>query len=144
AIAQGFGPVHGRELVTAIAVGCDLVCRVALSLRQRLEDRGFFPPTLLGGLGAAAAAARLLKLSPEQVRAALSLMLCQLAAPGEIKHSAGTDIRAVREAFPAQAAVLAAVLARDGVAGFEQPLEGPGGFYRLYADGRYDSADVLD
>ena len=144
AIAQGYGPVHGRELVTAIAVGCDLVCRIALSLRRRLEDGGWFPPTILGGIGAAAVAARLLALSPEQVRAALSLMLCQLTAPGELKESAQTNLRAVREAFPAQAAVLAAVLARDGIAGFEQPLEGAAAFFRLYADGRYDAADLLD
>jgi 2-methylcitrate dehydratase PrpD len=144
AIVQGYGPVHGRELVTAIAIGCDLVCRIALSLRRRLEDGGWFPPTLLGGIGAAAVAARLLRLPPRQIRDTLSLMLCQLTAPGAIRHSGQSEIRAVREAFPAQAAVLAALLARDGVAGFEQPLEGSDAFYRLYADNRYEPADVLD
>jgi 2-methylcitrate dehydratase PrpD len=62
--------------------------------------------------------------------------------PGEIKHSARTVIRAVREAFPAQAAVQNALLAREGLAGFEEPLEGQGGFYALYAGGQFDS-DVL-
>lgn len=144
AIVQGFGPVHGRELVTAIAVGCDLVCRIALSLRRRLEDGGWFPPTILGGLGAAAVAARLLRLPPAQVRDTLSLMLCQLTAPGEIGLSARTSIRAVREAFPAQAAVLSALLARDGVTGFDRPFEGAGAFFRLFADGCYEPAAILD
>ena len=62
--------------------------------------------------------------------------------PGEIKHSARTVLRAVREAFPAQAAVNAALLAKAGVAGFEQPLEGREGFYALFAGGIF-SPDVL-
>jgi len=144
AIAQGYGPVHGRELITAIAVGCDLVCRIALSLRQSLDVNGWYPPTILGAFGATAAAAKLLGLSTEQVRDALSLTLCQVTAPGEIKNSAGTVVRAVREAFPAQAAVISALLARDGVRGFEAPLEGKDGFYRLYADSNYEPADVVE
>jgi 2-methylcitrate dehydratase PrpD len=143
ALAQAHGPIPGRELVTAVALGCDLACRVGLSLRQRLEDGGWYPPILLGGIGAAATAARLLGSTPAQVRDSLSLALCQITAPGEIKHSAGSVIRAVREAFPAQAAVVSALLARAGVAGFEQPLEGADAFYRLYAGGRYEAADVL-
>jgi 2-methylcitrate dehydratase PrpD len=73
-----------------------------------------------------------------------SLMLCQNVMPGEIKHSPGTIIRAVREAFPAQAAVTSVLLAREGVAGFEQPLEGKAGFYALYAGGRFDAGDITD
>jgi 2-methylcitrate dehydratase PrpD len=64
--------------------------------------------------------------------------------PGEIKHSPGTVIRAVREAFPAQAAVVSALLAREGVAGFEQPIEGRGGFYALYAGGAFAAEDLTE
>jgi 2-methylcitrate dehydratase PrpD len=144
AIAQSSGPVSGRDFLTAVAVGCDLVCRLGLSLRQPLEEGGWYPPPILGAFGATAAAARLLGLGPERVRDALSLTLCQVTAPGEIKHSRDTVVRAVREAFPAQAAVLSALLARGGVRGFERPLEGRGGFYRLYAAGRYDRRALLD
>src|SRR5262249_22557852 len=57
--------------------------------------------------------------------------------------SEGTVIRAIREAFPAQAAVTSVLLARSGVRGFETPLEGKGGFFRLYVDDKYDPADLL-
>lgn len=144
AIAQSAGPVSGRDFLTAIAVGCDVVCRLGLSLRQPLEDGGWYPPPILGAFGATAAAGRLLGLAQERIRDALSLTLCQVTAPGEIQHSRDTVVRAVREAFPAQAAVLSALLARDGVKGFESPLEGQGGFYRLYAAGHYDPRALLD
>ena len=142
AIAQAFGPVPGRDFITAIAVGCDLVCRLGLSLGRPMEHGGWYPPPILGTFGATAVAARLLGLDARQTRDALSLALCQATMPGEIKHSEGTVIRAVREAVPAQAAVLSALLARSGVSGFESPLEGKAGFFALFAGGEFDP-DVL-
>lgn len=144
AMAQWLAPVDGRNFLAAIAIGGDLVCRVGLSLRQSMEASGWYPPPILGALGATAAAARIAGLDAAGTRDALSLVLCQASAPGEIQHSAGTVIRAVREAFPAQAAVTSVLLARDGVRGFEAPLEGRGGFFRLYVDGRYDPGVLLD
>ena len=144
ALAQARAPVSGRELLTAIAVGCDLSCRVALSLRRRLEEGGWYPPPILGAFGAVAGAARLLRLTPRQVVDAFSLLLLQNSCPGEIKYSADTVIRAVREAFPAQAAVMVTQLAEAGVRGFEAPLEGRAGFYALFAAGQYATSDLLD
>jgi 2-methylcitrate dehydratase PrpD len=132
------------DFLTAMAIGCDLTCRMALALRQPMEAGGWYPPPILGAFGGAAGAARLLGLDAAQTRSALSLALCQATAPGEIKHSVSTTVRAVREAFPAQAAVTAALLAHSGVIGFEAPLEGSGGFYRLYAAGKFDEAVLLD
>jgi 2-methylcitrate dehydratase PrpD len=144
AIAESDRPVSGRDLLAAIAIGCDLVCRLGLSLRREMEAGGWYPPPILGAFGAAAAAARLRRLSPEQVRDTLSLTLCQATMPGEIKYSRDTVIRAVREAFPAQAAVQSSALAARGVRGFEAPLEGKAGFFQLYAEGHYDPSVMRD
>jgi 2-methylcitrate dehydratase PrpD len=144
AIAQTGQPVSGRELLAAIAIGCDLACRIGLSLRREMEAGGWYPPPILGAFGAVAAAGRLRRLSAGQMLDAFSLILCQVTMPGEIKYSRDTVIRAVREAFPAQAAVLASALAQSGVRGFEAPFEGKAGFFRLYAEGQYDPAVILD
>lgn len=143
ALAQSQGRIDGRRLLTALAVGGDIACRIALSLRQPMEQGGWYPPPIVAAFGAATGAVNLLGLSAEQVKDALSLTLCQVTMPGEIKHSRRTVLRAVREAFPAQAALTAALLARDGVSGFEAPLEGKGGFFALYAGGRFDEADLI-
>lgn len=143
ALADARG-ADGETLLAAMAIGCDLTCRMALALRRPMEAGGWYPPPILGAFGAAAGAARLLGLDARATRDALSLALCQATMPGEIKHSRETTIRAVREAFPAQAAVTSALLAEQGVVGFEAPLEGQGGFYRLFADGQYDADALLD
>jgi 2-methylcitrate dehydratase PrpD len=142
--AQAGAPVDGRRFLTALAVGGDVSCRMGLALRRPMEAGGWYPPPMLAAYGAAAGAANLLGLDAKQVRDALSLTLCQASIPGEIKYSAGTVLRAVREAFPAQAAVQSALLAREGVAGFEQPLEGRAGFYALYAGGQFAPHDLTD
>jgi 2-methylcitrate dehydratase PrpD len=143
-VAELRSPLDGREFILAVATGCDLVCRVALSLRRPMENGGWYPPPILGGFGATAAVSRALRLTPVQITDAFSLLLCQNTCPGEIKHSPDTVIRAIREAFPAQASVLASLLAERGVRGFAHPLEGRGGFFALYADGSYAPGDLLN
>lgn len=138
ALSQSQGPVGGRDFLAAIAMGCDVACRIALCLRQRLEDGGWYPPPIIAAFGAVAGAARILHLSPRQLLDAWSMLLLQNSCAGEIKYDRDTVIRAVREAFPAQVAVQVAQLARRGVRGFDAPLEGRAGFFRLFASGRFD------
>lgn len=144
ALAQSEGPFDGRRFLTALVAGCDFACRIGVAQRQAMELGGWYPPPILAGLGAAVGAAKLLGLDGKGLRDALSLAMCQVTMPGEIKHSLGTVIRAVRESFPAQAAVISALLAREGVAGFEQPLEGKDGFFALYSGGKFDAADLTE
>ena len=140
--AEAIGGASGRDFLAAMAVGCDFTCRLGLSLNTDPASLGWYPPPILSAFGATAAVARLHRLGPQQMLDALSLTLCQATCAGEIKYSPDSAIRAVRDAFPAQAAVQAARLAAAGVRGFQHPLEGKAGFFRLYANGDYDP-DVL-
>jgi 2-methylcitrate dehydratase PrpD len=144
ALAQARGGIDGAAFLAALALGCDLACRIGLSLKKPMEEGGWYPPPIIGSYAAAAGCARVLGLDWRRTRDALSLMLCQSTMPGEIMHSPNTVIRAVREAFPSQAAVLAAQLASSGVTGFERPLEGRAGFFQLFVAGEYDPDILLD
>lgn len=137
ALSQMHRAVDGPRFMAALAIGCEMSCRLGLATRRSLEVGGWYPPPIFAGHGAALGSAHLLGLDAQQMADALSLSLCQVTMPGEIKHSQRTVIRAIREAFPAQVAVQAALLAQQGVAGFEQPLEGKSGFYALYAGGKF-------
>lgn len=144
ALAQARGPVSGRELLASIASGCDLVCRLALALRSDPAEYGWYTPAILGAFGAAAAAARLLRLSATATRDALSLTLCQATCSAELKYSRRSVVRAVRDGFAAQAGLLSALLAERGVAGFDAPIEGRAGLYALYARGAWSAEALLE
>ncbi len=143
ALAERDG-LSGAQLVTAVAVGCDLTCRLARAVGSELARSGWYPPPIVGGLGAAAACANLLGLGGRGVLDALSIALSQLATSGEVINSSNSVMRAIRDAFPAQAAVRAAELALRGVRGYERPLEGDKGFFATFARGNYDPAQVSD
>jgi 2-methylcitrate dehydratase PrpD len=142
-VAQAIGHVNGREMIAALAVGCDLVCRLGLALTVNPDIYGWYPPPILGAFGATAAAARLLKLDTTQTLDAFSLTLCQATCSSELKYSPDSMIRAVRDAFAAQAGVLAAQLAKGGVKGFNKPFEGKAGFFQLYARGAWEPSVLL-
>jgi 2-methylcitrate dehydratase PrpD len=134
----------GREVVAAIAVGCDLVCRLGLALRSDPAEQGWYPPAILQAFGAAAGAARILGLDATRTLDALSLTLAQVTGTQEMTRGERSVERGVRDAFGAHAGVLAAQLAERGVAGFDRPFEGDAGLFALYARGRYDTDALLD
>lgn len=138
AVCEAFGPIHGKELIAALVLGCDVACRIGLALRVPLDEFGWYPPPIIAAFGATAAVGRLLKLDESQLLDAFSLTLCQATCSAELKFSPHSDIRAVRDAFPAQIGVTSALLARKGVKGFDRPFEGRAGFFALYARGAYE------
>lgn len=143
AVAESRGMTGGKELITAITLGSDIACRLGLSLKEDLIEYGWYHPAILDAFGAATAASKLLQLTPEQIVDAFSLCLCQATCSGEIVHSPNSVIRAVRESFGAKAGVLSALLAKEGVRGFDEPFEGKAGFFNLYARGNYDPYILL-
>lgn len=143
AVAETLGNVESREFITALAIGCDLVCRLGVSLKTNLDDYGWYPPPILGSLGATATVARLLKLSERETLDALSLTLCQTSCSAEIKHNPESVIRSVRDSFASHASVIACQLAMKGVRGFDAPFEGKAGFFNNFARGLYDPHVLL-
>ncbi|CAN5223281.1 MmgE/PrpD family protein [soil metagenome] len=130
----------GQEVLTALAVGCDLVCRLGLALKVNPDEAGWYPPPILGAFGAAAAASRLLGLDAEQTAAALALTLNQATATAQFKTDPTSTLRGVRDAFPAHAGLLSALLAQRGVSGFDGVFEGKAGLFALFAQGQYDQS----
>lgn len=144
AIAESIGNVNGKDFITALAVGCDIVCRLGLAFKENPGEYGWYIPPILGSFGAAAAAGKLLNLDKKGILDAFSLTLCQSTCSAELRYSPHSDIRSVRDAFAAQAGVLAARLAQKGVKGFDHPFEGKAGLFRLYSRGNYDGARLIE
>lgn len=126
----------GRDLIVAIAVGGDLMCRLALSTAR---DAPWFGTSTHGTFGAAAASAIMLGLNPEQTRNALGLALCQTSGTYQAVTEK-TLAKRMQSAFAARSGLLAAELARRGVTGPTESIEGQAGFYAAFEPG---DADIL-
>ena len=70
-------PVSGESLLTALAIGMELECRVSCALSQGGANQGWYMTGLSGGIGAAAAVGCLLKLTHEQMVYAMGLAAIQ-------------------------------------------------------------------
>jgi 2-methylcitrate dehydratase PrpD len=98
---------------------------------------------MLGLYGAAAACGKLLALSEDELVEAFALASCQAICSDELVTYAPSHLRAIRDAFTAKAGTLGALLAKQGVKGFDRPFEARGGLYGLHAAGRFDAQRVL-
>ncbi len=144
AYSQTVGPISGERLLTAMAAGCDLACRLGLAAVTRAEEGGWYPPPIFAGYGAIAAVGHVADLSAKEYKDAFSLGLSQITCSGEIKYNPQSAIRAVRDAFPTMASVMSVQLARDGLGGFDKPFEGECGFFRLFMQGDYSAETFLN
>jgi len=143
AIAEFAGGVSGQAFLEAVAIGADLSCRLALGLTESVEKRGFYFIPMLSAYGAAAAAARLLKLSDPEIVQSFALASCQAVFSDALVAFPPSHLRAVRDGFSARAGVTAALLARRGLQAFDRPIEGQGGLYANFARGKFDAARML-
>ncbi len=143
AMAEFVGGVSGREFLDAVAIGADLSCRLALGLTESVEKRGFYFIPMLSAYGAAAAAARILKLPEDQIVQSFALSSCQAVFSDALVSHPPSHLRAVRDAFSARAGVTASLLARQGIQAFGRPIEGPGGLYSNFAHGKFDAGRML-
>jgi 2-methylcitrate dehydratase PrpD len=116
----------GREFITGIVAGYEVMERMAADWIPTVMARGFHAGPVFSIFGAAIAAAKLLRFSEDQVHGVISL--CTNLAGSNLES------RALREGAAVRNAMLAVALAKQGpVGGGEAVLEGPAGFYRAYA-----------
>ena len=72
-------PVRGPDVLAALMIGMELECRVSLAIAAGGSHRGWYMTGLSGGIGAAAAVARLLGLDHEGFVGAINLAAAQAA-----------------------------------------------------------------
>src|SRR5687767_4676952 len=129
AAAEAAG-ASGKDFLTGIAAGYEVMERLAADFIPTVMSRGFHPGPVFGIFGPAVAAAKIMKLDEEQVNSTIAL--CASLAAGNVEgiRSGG---KALREGAAVRNAMLAVALARQGHIGGETVLEGEAGFYHSYA-----------
>ncbi len=120
----------GKEFLTAIAAGYEVMERMAAEFIPTVMSRGFHAGPVFGIFGAAVAAAKLQRLDADQIHSAIAQCVNLAAGNLEGARSGG---RSLREGGAVRNALLAVALAKHGTPGGETTLEGEAGFYHAYA-----------
>jgi 2-methylcitrate dehydratase PrpD len=134
ATAESAGDVSGADLINAVVLGIDMVCRLGLSTRRPLS---WIRTATCGTFGAAVAAGKVMGLDREKLSHTLGIAYSQTAGNAQCLVDGGL-VKRMQPAFSAKSGVLSALLARSGITGARDFLEGQYGFFNLYESGDYD------
>ena len=132
-------PVSGRELITAIAVGGDILVRLRLAAGDA-GRLGWEGPTV-APFGVAATVGRLQRLNKDELTSAMSAAYAHCSGNVQSTTDGTWDVW-LNAGMGARAGVVAVELARRGHRGAHAPLLGSAGLYPLYFRGEYH-ADAL-
>jgi 2-methylcitrate dehydratase PrpD len=117
--------VPGRDFITGLVAGYEVMERMAADFIPTVMARGFHAGPVFGIFGAAVAAAKVMRFTEDQVNDTIGL--CVNLAGGNLESGGLREGAAVRNAM------LAVALAKQGHRGGETALEGRAGFYYAYA-----------
>ena len=142
AIAERDG-LSGRDLLVALAVGCEITTRVGLGLDfPEARKRGWHGPGVIGPFGAAAAVGRLLGVNAETMARAFGLAGSQAAGTFA---AWGTPTVKFHQCRGALSGLMATLLAQqDFVATREFLTHSDGGLYNTYTSGGKREAATAD
>ncbi|MCH8226047.1 MAG: MmgE/PrpD family protein [Chloroflexi bacterium] len=121
----------GRDLLTALVAGYEVESRIAGDFIPSTQARGFRSSPVYGTLGASVACGKLLGLTEDQLVTALALACTFTGGTTEGARSGGREMM-FHEPNATRNGVMAALLAREDVAGSEFALEGDAGFYNAF------------
>jgi 2-methylcitrate dehydratase PrpD len=124
----GARPVSGRDLILAVAIATEVMCRVGCVVTGQFHRRGFHPTGLFAPLGVAYGAGKLLGLSAHEMTWAGGIV--GSLASGLLECWAdGTQAKFLHSGFAAQNGIHAALLAQAGATGPARVLEGRFGLF---------------
>lgn len=125
----------GRDLLTAIVAGIEVLFRIGAATKHSAEARGFHAPGLTGPFGAAIVAGKLASVDRATLGRALGIAgslgggLLEFAKAGD-----GGLVKRIHLGRAAQAGIVAVQLARSGFDGPSSVLEGRYGFLHAYCE----------
>jgi 2-methylcitrate dehydratase PrpD len=138
AVGESLGAT-GKDLLASFVVGYEITSKLGGAVNPKAYEKGWWTTSSLGTIGAAAAAARLLRLSQEKTEWALGLAIGQTSG---VRANNGTLAKPFQAGRAAQNGVLSAQLAREGLTASPMAFEKPAGFFDVCVDGEY--GDVIE
>jgi 2-methylcitrate dehydratase PrpD len=115
----------GKDILLAYVVGFEVEAKIASKCNKQQYNLGWHTTSTLGSLGAAAAAAKLLKLDKEETTVALGIAA---SLAGGLRKNFGTMTKPLHAGNAARNGVVASLLAQKGFNASTAILDSPIGF----------------
>ena len=144
AIAERVGKVSGKEFLTAICLGADVLLRLGFAGKKGHGSFKWLPGQLYGSFSATAVCGKLLQLDENQLVDAFGIALMQVSGSYEPILGTGSVIRGLWPAFTSKTGVLSALMAQKGISGSKNSLEGKAALYQSYLGGEYDRRFLVE
>ena len=129
ALAELRGGLSGKEFMTSLAVGQDLIIRLGLAVRQNAMESG--RNNLFKIFGPTAAVARALRLNSNQVQNALGIAFSHAIGDGQCALDGALALR-LQQGIVAQGALISGLLAEKGFTGAQDFLLGRWGYLSVW------------
>ena len=130
--------ISGADLVLAYVLGVEVECRIADGIHPRHYQSGFHSTATMGGLGAAMAVGKILRLKEEELIRTLGIAASMASG---LRENFGTMTKPLHAGRAAENGVTAALLAQDGFTSATNILEARRGFFNAMAGG-YDESKI--
>lgn len=141
AVAEARGPIDGHELITAIAVGSELICRMSAAPRIGFSETGSSMSYQCSFYGVALAVSRLMRLTAKQARHAIGIAHARAAGNQQGFLTGAMTVR-LMQGIAAEGGVIAALMAERNLTGSSDVLEGRFGYYHVFHRGKYEPQDL--
>ncbi len=126
----------GSDVLVALATALEVMTKLGRIAGYELFRSGWHATATLGVFGAAAGAAKILGLTPEQIATTLGIAASRASG---VRANFGTTVKALHCGFAARDGVEAALLTAAGATANPRALDGPNGFLKTFTP---DHGDV--
>lgn len=130
----------GRALLEAYAIGFEIEALLGKAMNPRHYQQGWHCTSTLGTLGAAAAAARILRLDAPAAGHCLAIAASEASG---LKENFGTMTKPLHAGLAARNGVLAALLAQHGFTASARAIDGPQGFLKAMMSEKGDLDSLI-
>ena len=103
ATAEAVGKIDGEKLITAVALGIDVACRMAFAIDWQFD---WILSSVFGTFGCAATAGKLLGFGADKLVDAFGAALCDAGCTMELCYSVGSNLRGAYPGYAAKGGVL--------------------------------------
>jgi len=136
AVAMALGErelISGREFLEAWVAGYEVSNRIGIAASPGYMNRGFHDVGIFSPWAGTGASSKILRLDEWQTENALSITVSQAAGTYQHSQTTGGAIKRCHNGFGASIGVRSAMLAKEGMTGAREALEGKKGFILCHA-----------